>query len=143
MTEPPIEITPEQFAALVADATDEQLAEGLATNRELILSEIFGRMPEALDPQKAAGLDAVIDWRIADDGGDDRWQLTVAGGKASVERDGQAEATVSLKIGALDFIKLITNRASGPQLFLFGKLKIRGDLMMAARMPGYFRIPGT
>lgn len=143
MTEGPIDISPEQFAALVADATDDQLAEGLATNREVILGEIFSRMPEALDAEKAGGLNAVIDWRIADDGGDDRWQLTVVDGAASVERDGGAEPTVSLKIGALDFIKLITNRASGPQMFLFGKLKIRGDLMLAARLPGYFRIPGT
>ena len=46
-------IDPDQFATLIRDATDEQLKEGLATNRELILAEIFRRMPERFEPSRA------------------------------------------------------------------------------------------
>jgi putative sterol carrier protein len=51
--------------------------------------------------------------------------------------------TVTYEIDPLDFIKLITGNASGPKLFLFGKLKIRGDLVLGARMQTLFSIPGA
>ncbi len=50
--------------------------------------------------------------------------------------------TVTYEMDGVDFLRLITGRASGPKLFLFGRLKIRGNLLLAARMPGFFPIPG-
>ena len=135
-------IDPAEFASLVSEATDDQLREGLATNRELILGEIFRRMPERFDPQRGAGIDAVVEWRIRDpDGGRDSWHVTIRDGQCTVA-DGPADSpTVTYEIDPLDFIKLITGNASGPKLFLFGKLKIRGDLMLGARMQTLFSIP--
>ena len=46
------QISPDQFAALVAQASDEQLRQGLESNREEILGEIFRRMPESFDPSR-------------------------------------------------------------------------------------------
>ena len=43
----------------------------------------------------------------------------------------------------LHFIRLISGHKSGPELFMLGKLKVRGNLMLAARMPSWFRIPGS
>ena len=39
-------IPPDQFADLIAQASDEQLAEGMASNRDVILQEIFNRWPD-------------------------------------------------------------------------------------------------
>src|SRR2546423_13250102 len=58
---------PAQFAAMVRDASDEQLAAGLRANRELILDGIFDAMPQAFDAAAAGGLAAVAEWRIAVD----------------------------------------------------------------------------
>jgi putative sterol carrier protein len=135
-------IDPGEFASLVAEASDDQLSQGLATNRELILGEIFRRMPERFDAQRGAGVDAVVEWRIRDpEGGHDSWHLTIRNGACTVV-DGPADSpTVTYETDPLDFIKLITGNASGPKLFLFGKLKIRGDLMLGARMQTLFSIP--
>jgi putative sterol carrier protein len=138
-------IDPAEFATLVSQATDDQLREGLEANRELILGEIFRRMPERLDPQRAAGVDAVVEWRIRDrpDGGRDAWHLIIQGGHCRMVEGAADSPTVTYEIDPLDFIKLITGNASGPKLFLFGKLKIRGDLVLGARMQTLFSIPGA
>jgi putative sterol carrier protein len=138
-------IDPAEFAGLVKDASDDQLREGFDTNRELILGEIFRRMPERFDSGRGAGVEAVVEWRIRDrpEGGHDTWHLVISGGDCRVVEGPADSATVTYEIGPVDFIKLITGNASGPKLFLFGKLKIRGDLVLGARMPMLFSIPAA
>jgi putative sterol carrier protein len=131
-----------QFATLVAQASDEDLARGLSENGELVLEEIFRRMPEHFRADKAGDLAAVVEWRVrAGDGEPHRWQLVIGRGSCRVERHGQVEPTVTFSIGGVDFVRLITGNASGPMLFTFGKLKIRGDLLLAARFQGFFELP--
>ena len=136
-------IDAEQYAALVAEASDEDLKRGLAENRELVLGEIFRRMPERFAPDKAGDLEAVIEWRVGGrpDGAYDRWQLTIRDGECTVTPEGDAEPTVSFTVGAVDFLKLVTGNANGPMLFTFGRLKVRGDLMLAARVQAFFEVP--
>lgn len=136
-------LDPAQFAQLIGGASDEQIQEGLATNRDMILGEIFRRMPEQLDRERTQNVDAVVEWQITGrpDGGTDRYRLVIKHGTCELERDGSAEPAVTYAIGPVDFLKLVSGNASGPQLFVFGKLRIRGDLMLAARMPSLFKIP--
>ena len=141
MTEPAA-VAPEQFAALVREASDEQLEEGLRENREVLLGEIFRRMPEQFVPERAAGIDAVIEWEITSpDGEPDRWQLSVRDGRCDCAPGGDAKPDVSYRIAPVDFVKLITGVESGPKMFVFGRLRIRGNLMLAARMETWFRMP--
>ena len=141
MTDVPM-IPPEQFAALIAQASDDQIAEGMRANRELLLGEIFSRWPNEFEPDKARDVNAVIQWEITKpEGGEDRWQLTIRDGACTVASDGEAEPDVTFRVDPVDFVKLVAGAASGPQLFVFGKLKIRGNLMLAARVQGFFRAP--
>jgi putative sterol carrier protein len=136
-------IPPDQFASLIAQASDEQIAEGMRVNRELLLEEIFGRWPSQFEPEKARDVNAVIEWQITnpEGGGEDRWQLAIRDGACSVARDGTDDADVTFRVGPVEFVKLIAGAESGPRLFVFGKLKIRGNLMLAARVQGFFRNP--
>jgi putative sterol carrier protein len=138
-------IPPEQFASLISQASDEQLADGMAANRELILTEIFTRMPEQFDSEKASDVSAVVEWQITDapDGGSDRWQLTIKDGACTCEKEGDADPDVTFNVGPIDFVKLIAGAESGPKMFVFGKLKIHGNLMLAARVQGFFKMPGA
>lgn len=141
MTEPSA-VRPEQFAALVRDASDQQLEEGFRENREVLLEEIFRRMPEQFDPERGAGVEAVIEWQITrPDGEPDRWQVAIRDGACTATRDGSADPDVSMRVGPVDFVKLITGVEAGPKMFVFGRLRIRGNLMLAARMQGWFRLP--
>ena len=136
-------LSPEAFARIVRDATDEQLEAGLAANRELILTEIFRQMPANLDAAAAADVNAVVEWRIGgrEDGGHDAWQVTLSGGRATVERGPAAEPAVVFDVAGLDFLRLIADAEQGPLLFLHGRLRVEGDLVLAVRMPQLFRLP--
>jgi putative sterol carrier protein len=142
-SDPPL-IDPSEFAALVAEATDEQLADGFATNRDQLLGEIFRRMPERFNAERARGIEAVVEWRILDraDGGHDSFQVAIEDGTCRVEQGPAEDPAVTYEIAPVDFVKLVTGNASGPKLFLFGRLKVRGNLLLAARMQTLFSIPG-
>lgn len=135
---------PRALAALVRQASEQELAEGVAANREQILDQVFRNMPHRLDVQRAAGVDAVIDWEIGDrpDGGHDRFQVVIRDGECRVRTQGPEQAAVTYTLGAVDFLKLVSGGVSGPKLFVFGRLKVRGDLVLAARVPSLFHIPG-
>ncbi|HEX8065371.1 MAG TPA: SCP2 sterol-binding domain-containing protein [Thermoleophilaceae bacterium] len=137
------DIGADQFATLIAQADDEQIEEGLATNGDLILEGIFTRWPEAFEPARAEDVDAVVEWHVVlgGEGSDHRWQIAIRDGACTVERGGSADPDVTFRVGALEFVKLIAGVESGPRLFVFGKLKIRGNLMLAARFQGFFRTP--
>jgi putative sterol carrier protein len=137
-------VSAEDFAALVANAGDDQLAEAMSgPQRETALREIFARMAEHLDPNKAKGQDAVVLFQITGrpDGGYDQFQVTVRDGQCSVSQEATEEPRVTLKVEPVSFLKLITNRVSGPELFMTGKLKIEGDLMFAPQIASLFKIP--
>lgn len=137
-------IDPEEFARLVQDASDDQLRAGLEANRELLLAEIFRQMPARLDRERASDINAVIEWRIVDHKTREKdiWQLIVRDGVAEVQAGPAEDPTVTMEVGAIDFMRLITGGANGPKMFLFGRLKVKGNLVLAARMPGLFDIPG-
>jgi putative sterol carrier protein len=137
-------VSAEDLAAMVAAATDEQLAEAISgLQREPALREIFARMSEHLDPQRAKGQDAVIHFQILGrpDGGYDEFEVIVRDGGCSVSETPSEQPRVTVKVDPVGFLKLITNRTSGPELFMTGKLKIEGDLMYAPQIASLFRIP--
>ena len=131
------------LARLVRDASDEELEAGFALNGDLILGEIFRRMEEEFRPERARGVDAVLEWRIDDGGGGrDRWQTVIRDGSCAVVRDGDERPDVTLTTGRLDFVKLASGNASGPKLLLLGRLRVAGNLLLAGRIQGMFRVPG-
>jgi len=143
-TEPYVtSVDPAAFANSVAGTSDEHLAEGLrGPLRETILDEIFRRMEEHFEPGDDAA-DAVVRFRIGGraDGEYDRYQVTIRGRECKVSKDTSGHARVTLTIGDVDFLKLATGNANGPELFLKRRIKIKGDLMFAAQVAGLFRIP--
>ena len=143
----PAAVDPDAFVKAVADTPEDQLAAGMADEqvRTLVLDGIFSQMAEHFDAEKAGDTDAVLEWRILDKpgGGEDRYQVVVASGACTVEKDGAHAPRVTFAMKPVDFLKLVTGNAAGPTMFMTGTLKIDGDLMFAAGVQSLFRIPGA
>jgi SCP-2 sterol transfer family protein len=136
-------LSAEDFAALVSQANDEQLAEIMeGSQRETALREIFARVAEHFDPARARG-DSVVHFQITGrpDGGSDDFEMIVRDGNCEVSEDPSEQPRVTLKVEPVPFLKLVSGQASGPELFMSGKLKIDGDLMFAPQIATMFRIP--
>jgi putative sterol carrier protein len=137
-----------QLAAMVGSVPDEQLAEGMSNpeGRKMVLDEIFKRMADHAQADKIAGIDAVVHFTITDapGGGADTYEAVIKDGKVEVNEEPTVEdPKVRITCPPVSFLKLVTGQQSGPVLFMTGKLKLDGDVMFAARMTSFFRIPSA
>ena len=135
----------EEFARNISSASDEQLAEAMASEmRPTILNEIFSRMEQHFRPDRASNVDAVIHWRIGGgpEGSEDHYEVVVRDGSLHYTDQPAEDPRVTFKMGGATFLRLVTGNASGPMLFMTGKLKIEGDMMFAPQVQGLFTIPG-
>ena len=138
-------IDPEEVAGTISSISDEQLREALSgPQREAIIGEVFRRMEAHFKPGSAAGVDAVIHWKImgGPDGGIDHYEVVLRDGVCTTSKAPQHEPRVTLALDGVDFMRLVTGNAAGPMLFMSGKLKIEGDLMFSTQIQSMFTIPG-
>jgi putative sterol carrier protein len=142
-------VQPEEFAKLIADLSDKQIAEITSgPARKQILDEIFRRMADHVDPSAASGVNAVAHFKILDrpedqGGGYDHYEVVFEDGSCSATDEPTLDPNVTIKVKPKEFLKLASNQASGPVLFMTGKLKLEGDVMLASRLTGFFRIPSA
>jgi putative sterol carrier protein len=149
MSESPVEVPDIDIAEvsrLVREVPDKDLDALMQSDqRPVVLGEIFGRMAEHFRPEKAGNVEAVVHFKVLDrpGGGYDHYQVVLQGGRCTVSEHPTSRPAVTIKIKPVDFLKLVTNNASGPALFLRGRLKLDGDVMLASRLTGLFNIPGS
>lgn len=114
--------------------------------RRLVLDAIFWQMPQHFDAKQAKDVKATIEWRITGrgDGGVDTYQVTVAHGGCHARRgavDPSPRLTISLD--AAEFLRLATGNSNPMQAYLKGRIKLAGDIMVAAKLLQLFRIPSA
>jgi putative sterol carrier protein len=108
----------------------------------LLTAQIFRGMAREFQPEKAKGLDAVMLWEVGADGERvERWQLTIRDQRCRAGRPTGEDPALTLRLDRATLLELATGLANPPQLFITGRLKISGDLMLAQRLTTLFRIP--
>jgi len=139
-----------EVARELADVDVEHLRTVMTSGfRSVVLDEIFGRLPEFVNPQKARGLRIVIGFRLTGRADDrvDRFVVRLDGGAAQVLTGAEADAvgredrSATVTCGAHDFLRLATGHLSPVTGVLRGQLKVRGDKAAALRLAGAFDIP--
>jgi putative sterol carrier protein len=135
---------PTELARAVADAPDELLRELMSGElRSVALDEVFRRMPEFIDTTRTRGVDAVLEFRIADGGQADRYLVALRNGECRTGRDLDAQPRLSFALDGVDFLRLVTGSANVPVLFVTGRLVISGDQLFALEVADFFRVPGA
>jgi len=131
-------------AAIVSFMTPPQAADsGKAEEGKAgpTVAEIFARMPEVFNPEKAAGKDLVFQFCISGPGGGD-WFVTVREGACRVEAGKAEKPTTTIRMADEDFVQLIQGRLDGMQAFSTGKLKVEGDIMKSQLIGKLFTFKG-
>jgi hypothetical protein len=137
-------VDPQQFAQLVKNTPSDQLKAIMqGDERGKVLDAIFGRMPTLFRPDRAGSTNAVIHWNVGDrpDGGVDTYELVIANGACTLSPEPANDPKLSLTVGALDFLKIVSGNGNPVQMFMMGKLKAKGDLGLAANIANLFDIP--
>ena len=102
-----------------------------------IVKMIFAGMAGSFQPDKAAGVNTVIQYDITGEGGG-KWNVVIANGACAVNEGTHAAPKLTLTIDAQDWIDMITGKLDGQKAFMSGKLKLKGDMAMAMKMGKFF-----
>ena len=138
------EVTPEQFAQLVSAASDDQIKEVIkAVGTKPTLDRIFASFPERFKPEQAKGVDAEIQFVVTDDKDRHPYVVAVKDGTCDAHEGESTSPKTSITTDLVSFVKLVTGKAQGVQLFMAGQLRVGGDLMFSQRIMNFFEPPSA
>lgn len=133
----------DKFASWVRTTPEQRLRSVMHSRlRGPLLWQIFRTIARRAQPDPR--VDAVVEFRIAGRrrGGVDRYQLMLVDGRGRTSRRGGRRPALTLELEPVAFLRLVSGTASPQRLLLSGRLKVRGDLILALRLPAILRIPG-
>ena len=97
--------------------------------------EIFSEMQKRMDtnPAKLAGIKAVFEFDItgADPG---TYSVAIADGKAMVSEGTALSSDIAITMASNDFADMVGGKLDGITAFMGGKLKVKGDPMLAMQL---------
>ncbi|WP_143175528.1 SCP2 sterol-binding domain-containing protein [Cryptosporangium aurantiacum] len=136
-------IDPAAFARLIGRARKDQLEAVMSSPvRSIVLDQILRRFADhyrAGDPRPPK----VIHWKITGrpDGGTDDFELVLYGDRCEANAVAQHGADTTIILGGPEFLLLTSGNGKPTTMFMTGKLKVRGDLGLAAVLAKIFVIP--
>jgi putative sterol carrier protein len=129
----------EQDLKQLAEGSDEEVATRIrSAGTEQTLEGIFQGMQERFVPARAANVEGEIQWQIADGGAEHPYVIRITDGTCETERGTAESPRVTLSTDVASFAKLMAGKAQGPALYMGGKLKLQGDMMLAQRLTTFF-----
>jgi putative sterol carrier protein len=107
----------------------------MATSEEI--KNIFPEMVERLIPEKATGVNTVIQFDLSGDNGGLYW-VKIADGIAKNGDGAIDNPSMTLKATADDWYAVSTGQLNAMSAFMSGKIKIQGDMSIAMKMQTMF-----
>ena len=139
------DVSPQEFARIVKNLSTREIAEAFQGDLRLrALREIFSRMQRLFRPDGAGSLKALIRWQIEGPAGTDPavFETAIADGTCTAtEGATPAEPRATLTMSDVEFLKLVSGNGSPVTMFMMRKIKITGDVGLAAGLTRLFDIP--
>ncbi|MFX4287755.1 SCP2 sterol-binding domain-containing protein [Janibacter sp. G349] len=138
-------MSPQEFAKTVAQMSDKEVSEVMrGEHRGAILGAVFARFPELFRPDKAKGASGTVQFRITggpEEQPHDTYEIVVGDGTCTVSPEPGSDYDASLMMAPPEFVKMATGRGNPTMLVMRGKIKVKGDIALAAKFPSLFDIP--
>jgi putative sterol carrier protein len=103
------------------------------------VKETFDAMTSKFRPDKAQGVNAVIQYDIAGDEGG-TWHAVIKDGACMVQSGAAPTPTLTLNMSSQDWLDMIAGKLSGQMAFMSGKLKLKGDMGLAMKLGSLFQV---
>jgi putative sterol carrier protein len=101
-------------------------------------SEISQMMVEGFVPEKADGINAIIQFDLSGDNGG-QFYLDIKDGSVEAH-DGMADdAKMTLRAALDDYLAVASGQINPMQAFMSGKIKIQGDMSLAMKLQTMFK----
>ncbi|OGO16059.1 MAG: hypothetical protein A2Y93_08455 [Chloroflexi bacterium RBG_13_68_17] len=108
---------------------------------ELTIEKLIELMPKAFLPDKAQGVDAVIQYNLTGAQAGD-WVITIKDGKCTVAKGAADNPKLTLMADGADYLAVVTGKLNPMSAFSAGKIKLKGDLGLAMKLMNFFKLPG-
>jgi len=100
-------------------------------------AELFERMPEHFDAEKAGDLNATVLFELSGEGGG-QWHVKVADGVCTTG-EGTVEApTATIRMDASDYTDMVAGRLNAMEAFMQQKIRVEGDLSTVMKFQTLF-----
>lgn len=103
------------------------------------VKETFEQMSSRFRADKAAGLNATIQYDITGDQGG-TWHAVIKDGTCTVNSGAAGNPNLTLTMAAEHWLDMVTGKLSGQMAFMSGKLKLKGDMGLAMKVGGLFQV---
>lgn len=104
-----------------------------------VLARVFGQMGRDFDPANGPSGEVVVQWDIrGPDGQVYAWQIAARPDACTVAAGTPKTPKVTLRMSLVTFLRLVTGLTSGLKALSTGKLKLKGDLMLATSIDKWF-----
>lgn len=91
------------------------------------VEKIFAEMPARFQADKAANLNATVQFSLSGEGGGD-WYVTIANGNCQVQQGNADSPTATIRMSAADYTDMTSGKLNPVNAFMMGKVKVEGDL---------------
>ena len=141
----PRRLDPVEVATAVGEVDARHLEKVMRSGfRAVVLTEVFDRLPDFVNPTRAAKVDLTVGFRLTGHPGGEleRYVVAVRDGAATVVVGGDGaprDATVTCQ--GHDFLRLATGHLSPVFGVLRGRLKVRGDQAKALQLTSVLDLP--
>jgi putative sterol carrier protein len=103
------------------------------------LQSSLQELKSRVTPEQAAEFDLVVQFEIAGVPGG-TWHATISGGDFRLSEQPAAVPNVTLQVSSQDWFDMVGGKESSQNLFMTGRLKVEGDMMLAVRLASMLRI---
>jgi hypothetical protein len=130
----------QQLAAFLDGKSDARiLEEAHAVGPDKVLARVFQVMEAEYDTSMAPGEDVTVLWEIAEPGGNThQWHIIARPDGCSCAPGAGPRPDVTLRLGVITFLGIMSGRVGGMKALSTGKLKLKGDLFLAMSIEKWF-----
>ena len=103
------------------------------------VNDFVQRMQSAFIPEKAAGVDADIQINLSGDHAG-QWFVTIKNQTCTLHEGVSPAPKMTVGANSEDLVNIFTGKLDGMTAFMSGKLKIAGDMALAMKLLGMFKM---
>lgn len=107
---------------------------------EINIQSLMQQAQQAFQPEKAAGVDAKVQFHITGNQGGD-WVGTIQNQKLDVTQGSVPNPNLTISADTGDIQNLLSGKLNPMQAFMQGKVQIKGDMGLAMRLLDLFKRP--
>lgn len=126
------------LAVMIGGKSDEDIVDFVKTlgGLEPVIDLVFALMPQELDQSKAK--DCVLGWEISEGDQTIHYRTEIKNGELIADKKPADDATATIVVTLPEFLRIIIEEVDAPKEYVLGKLKVRGDLVLAYQVPLMF-----